>query len=155
MQIAYEEAEKGMRLGHGGPFGAVIVKEGKIIAKAHNEVLLNNDATCHAEIQAIRKASKKLKRFDLNDCELYVTGEPCPMCFGGIHWAKMKKVYYACSIKDAEKIGFDDKFIYDAILNENFKQKKNNTKVSFKQLNRRECIPLFNLWKNKKNKTRY
>ena len=150
MEIAYNEALKGVKKNHGGPFGAVIVRNGKVISKAHNEVILNNDPTCHAEIQAIRKASKRLKRFDLSDCELYVTGEPCPMCFGAIHWAKIKNVYYACSRNDAEKIGFDDKFIYDAILG-----KTKKTKAKFKQLNRKECLPLFHYWEKKEDKIKY
>ena len=94
-----EEALKGVRENHGGPFGAVIVKNGEIISKAHNEVIKNNDPTDHAEMMAIREASKKLERFDLSDCELYTSCEPCPMCFAAIHWAKIKKVYYGCTGK--------------------------------------------------------
>ena len=115
MKIANEEAKIGMNKGHGGPFGAVIVKDGKIIAKTHNMVIKNKDSTCHAEIQAIRMASKKLKRFDLSDCEIYSSCEPCPMCFAAIHWAKIKKLYYSATRNDAAKIGFDDKFIYNIL----------------------------------------
>ena len=94
MRIALKEAEKGMEKGEGGPFGAVIVKDGEIISKAHNEVLKTNDPTAHAEMVAIRRASKKLGRFNLSDCDIYSTCEPCPMCFSAIHWAKIKKLYF-------------------------------------------------------------
>ena len=96
MKLAVEEAKLGVKENHGGPFGAVIVKDGKVIAKAHNTVLKDNDPTCHAEINAIRKASKILDTFDLTGYELYTTGKPCPMCKGAIQWAKIEKVYYGC-----------------------------------------------------------
>ena len=94
MKAALEEAVYGLNHNHGGPFGAVIVRNEKIIAKAHNKVILMNDPTAHAEILAIRIASGKLRRFDLSDCELYSTCEPCPMCLGAIHWAKMRKLFF-------------------------------------------------------------
>lgn len=150
MKIAVEEALKGLRKNHGGPFGAVIVKDGKIIAKAHNEVIRKNDPTNHAEIMAIRKASSKLKRFDLSDCEIYSSCEPCPMCFSAIHWAKIKKLYYGCSKKDAAKIGFDDKFIYDVI--KGISKKK---QVRLKQVDRKECLKTFKKWEEKEDKVRY
>ena len=106
MKIALEEAYYGIKKGHGGPFGCVIVKDGKIIAKAHNEVVKRKDATNHAEIRAIQIASKKLRNFDLSGCELYVTGKPCPMCRHAIMWAKISKVYYGCDYSDAHEIGF-------------------------------------------------
>lgn len=112
---AVKEAFIGMRKGDGGPFGAVIVLNGKIIAQAHNEVLTTNDPTMHAEVNAIRKATKLLGRFDLSDCEIYSSCEPCPMCFAAIHWAKMKKLYYGASRFDAAAIDFDDQYIYDVI----------------------------------------
>ena len=115
MEEAVKEAFKGMRKGEGGPFGAVIVLNGEIIARAHNEVLTTNDPTMHAEVNAIRKATKKLGRFDLSDCEIYSSCEPCPMCFAAIHWAKMKKLYYGASRFDAAAIDFDDQYIYDVI----------------------------------------
>lgn len=108
MDIAIKEATKGMRKGEGGPFGAIIVKNGKIIACAHNTVLKSKDPTAHAEVNAIRKASKKLKRFDLSDCEIYTSCEPCPMCFSAIHWARIPKIYYAATISDAKKAGFNE-----------------------------------------------
>jgi len=108
MQIALEEAKNGIASNDGGPFGAVIVKDGQIIATGHNCVLKNHDSTCHGEIDAIRKAEQKLQTHDLSDCELYTTGEPCPMCLAAILWANIKKVYYGCTLEDNEKIGFRD-----------------------------------------------
>lgn len=108
MQIALEEAKNGIASNDGGPFGAVIVKDGKIIATGHNCVLKNHDSTCHGEIDAIRKAEQKLQTHDLFDCELYTTGEPCPMCLAAILWANIKKVYYGCTLEDNERIGFRD-----------------------------------------------
>ena len=122
LQLAVDEALKGIKLKHGAPFGAVIVKNKKVVVRAHNHVLKNCDPTAHAEIIAIRKAAKKLKSFDLSGCVLYSSCEPCPMCFAAIHWAGIKKVYYgACSL-DAGQIGFDDELLYE-ILNGNKKPK--------------------------------
>ena len=135
-EIAIKEAEKGFKKKHGGPFGVVVVCNGKVIAKAHNTVIKDNDPTAHAEINAIRKASKKLKNFDLNKCELYTTCEPCPMCFAAIHWARIKKVYYGACSKDAAKIGFDDKVLYEI-----FKGKKKAT-VKKQKLSDGQCIAL-------------
>lgn len=150
MQIAIEEAEKGMRNGDGGPFGAVIVRNGRVIARAHNEVLKHNDATCHAEVQAIRLASKKLKRFDLSDCEIYSSCEPCPMCLAAIHWAKMSKLYFGATRSDAAAIDFDDKFIYDVIQG-----KANKEQVRKVQLARKECLKPFQTWQEQEDKTQY
>ncbi len=111
MQIAIGEARKGIQNGHGGPFGAVIVKGGKIVSQGHNMVLKNNDATAHGEMMAIRKAGEVLGTFDLSGCTLYTTGEPCHMCLCAIMWANIDKVYYGCTIADNGRIGFrDDKF---------------------------------------------
>ena len=112
MRSAIKEAQKGIHKGHGGPFGAVIVKDGKVVARGHNQVVKNNDPTCHGEMQAIRAASKKLGTFDLSGCDIYTTGEPCPMCMGAILWANIGKVYYGCNIDDTEKIGFRDSVFY-------------------------------------------
>jgi guanine deaminase len=109
MQLAIDEAKIGLRKNHGGPFGCVIVKDDKVIAKEHNRVLQKHDATKHAEINAIQTASKKLKTFDLSNCEVYVTGRPCPMCRSALNWAKVKTVYYGCTYEDARSIGFDEK----------------------------------------------
>ena len=108
MEIAISEAKKGMLNRDGGPFGAIIVKNSEIIASGHNRVLSSNDSTCHGEIDAIRKAENKLRTYDLSGCELYTTGEPCPMCLAAILWANIEKVYYGCRLSDNEEIGFRD-----------------------------------------------
>lgn len=140
MDIAVKEAFSAVRSGDGGPFGAVVVRKGVVIARAHNMVLKTNDPTMHAEVTAIKKACAKLKRFDLSDCEIYSSCEPCPMCYAAIHWAKMKKLYFGCTRSDAAKIGFDDKFIYD-VLNGKVHGKKRQVKV-FKT-GRESCLKPF------------
>jgi guanine deaminase len=150
MKIAFGEAVSGMDSNEGGPFGALVVLNGEIIAQAHNEVIKNKDPTAHAEILAIRRASKKLGRFDLSDCELYTTCEPCPMCFGAIHWARIGRVYYGCSRSDAADIGFSDKHIYDVIQG-----KAKQDAIRFSQVDRKECLKAFELWENKPDKTEY
>lgn len=150
IKAALEEAQIGVEKGHGGPFGAVIVKDGKIIASEHNTVPYTQDPTAHAEINAIRKACKKVKDFNLSDCEIYITCEPCPMCLAAIIWAKMKKVTYACTKEDAAEIGFDDKYIYDLIKG-NLKKKN----LDMFQINREECLPLLKKWFDKENKINY
>ncbi len=115
MQAAIAEARQGVHQNHGGPFGSVIVKDGEIIAQGHNMVLANIDSTAHGEITAIRKAEQVLGTYDLSGCELYTTGEPCPMCLAACMWANISVVYYGCTIADNAKIGFrdeafDDKF---------------------------------------------
>ena len=111
MRMAIGEARTGITSGHGGPFGSVIVKDGKVIAAGHNMVLLNNDSTAHGEIMAIRRAEAALGTYDLSGCELYTTGEPCPMCLAACMWANISKVYYGCTIADNARIGFrDEKF---------------------------------------------
>jgi len=112
MRLAITESVKGMRSGEGGPFGCVIVRNGLLVAKGHNRVIGTNDPTAHAEIVALRRAAKRLGRFDLSDCELYASCEPCPMCLSAIYWARISKVYYANTKSDAAKIGFVDEFIY-------------------------------------------
>jgi len=106
--MAAKEALNGIRHQHGGPFGAIIVRKGRVIAKAHNTVLKFKDPTCHAEINAIRQAARKLKKYHLNDCSLYTTSEPCPMCFSAIHWAKIRSITYATRISDVKKLGFNE-----------------------------------------------
>lgn len=108
MEMAVSEAREGIANGDGGPFGAVVVKDGEVIASGHNRVLANNDSTCHGEIDAIRKAEEKLGSYDLTGCEIYTTSEPCPMCLAAIMWANIGKVYYGCSLADNEEIGFRD-----------------------------------------------
>jgi guanine deaminase len=151
MKAALDEAFKGMESGQGGPFGAVIVQNGEIIAAAHNQVLGTNDPTMHAEVAAIREACAKLGRFDLNDCEIYATCQPCPMCLGAIFWAKLPKLYYGCNEHDAAAIGFDDAFIYDAIR----KGLDNQSKLEINKLDRAECLTAFKAWDEKENKEMY
>ena len=111
MQIAIQEAREGISNGDGGPFGTAIVRDGVLIASGHNHVLAYNDPTCHGEVDAIRKACKRLGTFDLTGCELYITGEPCHMCLCACMWANISKIYYGCTIADNEIIGFrDNKF---------------------------------------------
>ena len=112
MKMGFKEAEKTMKEDIGGPFGAVIVKDGKTVAVSSNQVLAKNDPTAHAEVTAIRKACRKLKTNDLSGCEIYATGYPCPMCLSAIIWANIKKVYVSGRPEDAEKIGFRDDYIY-------------------------------------------
>lgn len=108
MRKAIEEAREGIRNGHGGPFGSVIVRDGKIIGSGHNMVLKNHDSTAHGEVSAIRATEQQIGSHDLSGCELYTTGEPCPMCLAACMWANIEKVYYGCTIVDNEKIGFRD-----------------------------------------------
>ncbi|MGS0972290.1 MAG: nucleoside deaminase [Candidatus Izemoplasmataceae bacterium] len=150
MKEAIEEAFRGMRSNDGGPFGAVIVKDGEIIAVGHNEVLKTNDPTAHAEIVAIRKATSKLGRFDLSDCEIYSTCEPCPMCYSAIHWAKMKTLYYGATRYDAADIDFDDQYIYDVILG-----KTSKLQVKKEQMEHEECLRPFKEWAEKADKVGY
>lgn len=112
MKAAIEEALNGIRNGHGGPFGCVIIKDGVIVGKGHNEVIKQNDPTCHGEIMAIHDECRKLKSFDLTGCELYTTAETCPMCKGAIMWSNVKKIYYGCNRFDTDKIGFRDAVFY-------------------------------------------
>ncbi len=123
MEAAIALAEKGIENDEGGPFGCVIVKDDKIIGRGNNKVTSTNDPTAHAEIIAIREACKHLNSFQLEDCEIYTSCEPCPMCLGAIYWARPKVIYYGNTRKDAAKIGFDDSMIYDEISSELSKQK--------------------------------
>ena len=134
----------------GGPFGAVIVKNGKIIAEGVNRVTANNDPTAHAEVSAIREASKKLGTFDLNGCEIYTSCEPCPMCLGAIYWAHLDIIYYGNNKADAKKIGFDDSFIYDEIA-----LKPENRNLKSKQVLHNEAIVAFEKWEKQDDKIEY
>ena len=146
MRMALNEARKGIKAGHGGPFGAVIVKDDVVVAKGHNQVIKNNDPTCHGEIMAIHKACKKLGTFDLSGCEIYTTGEPCPMCMAAILWANIEKVFYGCNILDTEEIGFRDKKFYEQFANrEQFIQ----------ELDRKQCLKLYGEYKRIIDKVNY
>lgn len=150
MQRAIGMAEKGMDSGAGGPFGCVIVKDDKIVAEGFNRVTSTNDPTAHAEVVAIREACKNLESFQLDDCTIYTSCEPCPMCFGAIYWARPKMVYYACTKKDAAKIDFDDQFIYDEL-----EKKIDDRDIQFVRLLRKDAIPVFEKWASKMDKTKY
>lgn len=115
MRHAIELGRKGMQAGEGGPFGTVIVKNGEIIGEGWNRVIATNDPTAHGEIMAIRDACKRTNSFILSGCELYTSGEPCPMCLGAIYWARIDRIFYGFGVQDAAEIGFDDKFIYEQL----------------------------------------
>jgi tRNA(Arg) A34 adenosine deaminase TadA len=134
----------------GGPFGAVIVKDGKVIARGVNRVTSNIDPTAHAEVNAIREASKVLGTFDLSGCEIYSSCEPCPMCLGAIYWARLDKLYFANTKQDAKDIEFDDSFIYEELDLPIEKRK-----IPTKQILREEALAAFNKWKNKEDKIDY
>ena len=134
----------------GGPFGSIIVKNDKVIAEGSNKVTLNNDATAHGEIVAIRKACKSLNNFNLSGCELYSTCEPCPMCLSAIYWARIEKIYYANTRDDAQKIDFDDSLIYSELLT-NVKKRK----IPMFQMMRNEALKSFELWDKKTDKVKY
>lgn len=136
--------------GGGGPFGAVIAREGEIIAEASNSVTIDNDPTAHAEVNAIRRAARKLGSFDLSGCEIYTSCEPCPMCLGAIYWSHIDKIYYANNRKDAAEIGFDDDFIYQEIALPLKKRRK-----PIEEFMRSEALEAFELWKAKDDRTEY
>ena len=149
MEVAKILSEDNLKTNNGGPFGACIVKDGKIIGKGSNAVLKNNDPTAHAEVMAIRDACKNINSYDLSDCEIYTSCYPCPMCLSAIIWSNMKKVYYGNTKEDAEKIGFRDNFIYDYIKN------NDDNLLEFKCIDREETIKAFNDYINKSDKTIY
>jgi guanine deaminase len=150
MQEAINIGLAGMRNNLGGPFGCVIVNDNRIIGKGCNSVIASNDPTAHAEIVAIRDACKKLDSFQLEDCEVYTTCEPCPMCMGALYWARPKKIYYANSRYDAASIGFDDSFIYEEII-----LPIDERKMMMEYLKHEEAIKMFEEWRNINNKTLY
>lgn len=137
-------------LSGGGPFGAVVVKDGVVVGVGVNKVTLNNDPTAHAEVTAIREAAQKLNSFDLTDCVIYTSCEPCPMCLGAIYWARISKIYYGNTKADAAKIGFDDQFIYEE-LDRPFSDRH----VKGEQLLREDAIRAFRMWDEKEDKEAY
>lgn len=150
MKKAAQEAAAGVERGDGGPFGALIVRDGEVVSLAHNTVLATGDPTAHAEINAIREASKKLGRFNLHDCELYTSCQPCPMCLAAVYWAKIPRIYYGCTVEDAAEAGFDDRYIYEAICGS-----ADEKRLEAVNAGREDCLPPFELWKEKKDRTRY
>ena len=141
---------EGVQSGRGGPFGAVIANEGKIIAEAANQVTSTNDPTAHAEVLAIRKACEVLGYFELKNCELYTSCEPCPMCLGAIYWARISRIYFANTAEDAAKIGFDDSFIYAEL-----KRPYSERRIPTLQIMREEALAAFRAWADKPDKTSY
>ena len=134
----------------GGPFGAVIARNGEIIAEASNNVTIDCDPTAHAEVSAIRLASKRLDTFDLSGCEIYTSCEPCPMCLGAIYWAHLDRIYYANNRSDAAAIGFDDDFIYKEL---ELKLEDRSTPII--NMMREEAMRAFSMWQEKDDKTEY
>lgn len=150
MQQAIELSANGIALNQGGPFGCVIVQGDKIVGRGNNKVTSTNDPTAHAEVVAIRDACKNLESYQLCDCEVYTSCEPCPMCMGAIYWARPKKVYFANTRNDAAAIGFDDSMIYDEMACEHTARK-----IPIIPLGRTEAIKVFEQWKNKEDKVEY
>jgi tRNA(Arg) A34 adenosine deaminase TadA len=145
INLSIENVDQG-----GGPFGAIIVKDGKVIASGVNRVTANNDPTAHAEVNAIREAAKTLNTFNLKGCEIYTSCEPCPMCLGAIYWARIDKIYYGNTKADAKKIGFDDSFIYDEL----------DKPIEERHIPTVQLMPLqaniaFERWSTMDNKTEY
>ena len=149
MRRAIELSKQSVRNG-GGPFGAVIARNGEIIAEGSNCVTIDCDPTAHAEVSTIRKACKALKTFDLSGCEIFTSCEPCPMCFGAIYWAHLDKIYMGNDRKDAAKIGFDDDFIYEEIA-----LKPEDRKKPSEVLLREAALEAFKMWDEKEDKTEY
>src|ERR1700746_4072277 len=150
MTRAIQLSIEGVQSGRGGPFGAVIVNGGKIIAEAANQVTSTNDPTAHAEVLAIRKACQVLDCFELRNCELYTSCEPCPMCLGAIYWARLSRIYFGSLAADASQAGFDDSFIYREIV-----QPHPARGIPMVQMMREEAQAAFRAWQEKANKIRY
>lgn len=149
MQRAIELSCESVKRG-GGPFGAVIVRDGEIVAEGSNSVTLRNDPTAHAEVSAIRAACERQGRFKLEDCEIYTSCEPCPMCLSAIYWAGIRKIYFANNRGDAAEIGFDDSFIYDQIP-----LAPDQRTIPSVEMMRSEALSAFRLWQEKEDKVEY
>src|SRR5215469_8106514 len=150
MARAINLAMENVRSGKGGPFAAVVVKESNILGEGTNVVTSTNDPTAHAEIVAIRAACKKLRSFELTNCEIYANCEPCPMCLGAIYWARPARIYFAARSADAAKIGFDDAFIYRQL-----KKAAKARKIPMAHLMRAEALKVFRTWESKPDKVKY
>lgn len=150
MREAIRCSAHGMDNNEGGPFGAIVVKDGEIVGRGNNRVTSTNDPTAHAEVVAIRDACQRLGHFQLDDCILYTSCEPCPMCLGAIYWARPSKVYYACTRSDAAHIGFDDDMIYREIP-----MPVEQRHIAMQQLLREEALTVFRKWQEKTDKTVY
>ena len=150
MERAIALARENVRMGLGGPFAALIVRDGSILASGANQVTSAQDPTAHAEIVAIRAACQELRTFQLNGCELYTTCEPCPMCMGAIYWARLPKIYYASTREDAARIGFDDSFIYDQLV-----LPLHERKIAMVPLMREQALEAFREWEKSQTKIQY
>ena len=150
MLRAIELSQVHMRAGHGGPFGCVIVKKGKIIGEGWNQVTSKKDPTAHAEVMAIRQACQKIKHFELKGCQVYTSCEPCPMCLAALYWARVDKIYFANTRKDAARIGFDDDFIYKEI-----KLSLKHRTIPVVQICQAQATPVFDEWQSTPDKMRY
>ena len=150
MRRAIALALDNVRTGRGGPFAALVVKDGAVVSEGANCVTSTNDPTAHAEVVAIREACRKLSDFQLSGCDLYTTCEPCPMCLGAIYWARLDRVFYACVAADAAAAGFDDAFIYDEL-----KVPLVARRIPMQQLLREESLAIFSLWMDQETKTPY
>lgn len=148
MEEALKEAYEGIQKKHGGPFGAVIVKDGAIIGRGHNRVLFKKDPTCHGELEAIRDASKQLGTHDLSGCTMYTTAEPCPMCLGGILWANIHQVYFGCNRQDTAEIGFRDEAFYHYLQGE-------TDFLKLQESRREDCLELFRTYQSDEGNERY
>ena len=151
MQKAIQEAHKGIQKLEGGPFGACVIQKGKILATAHNTVLKAQDSTCHAEMNAIRQACRKLKTWDLSGCEIYSTTEPCPMCFSAIHWARLTAVYFGTAIQEVKRRGFNEL----NIPSESKKKTGGSPVHIIGGLMRNECLDILKAWDKLKSKPTY
>ncbi len=150
MARAIELAIENVRSGRGGPFAAVVARDGRILAEGANQVTATNDPTAHAEITAIRNACRKLGFFELRGCEIYTSCEPCPMCLGAIYWARPERVYFGCTAEDASQAGFDDAFIYEEIL-----RPHDERAIPAVPLMRDEAVEAFRVWEASPNKISY
>ena len=150
MDEAVRQSKENVEKGTGGPFGAVIVKDGKIIARGSNKVTTKNDPTAHAEVETIREACKNLESFNLAGCEIYTSCEPCPMCLAAIYWARLDKIYYANDKHHAASIGFDDKFIYDEL-----DLAHSERKIPMLHYHSDEALEVFKAWTENEGKTEY
>ena len=150
MAEAIRLATENVSMRNGGPFGAVVVKNGEIVGRGYNQVTATNDPTAHAEVMAIRDACKNLNSFQLDGCDLYTSCEPCPMCLGAIYWARPDKIYFGCTKEDAASIAFDDAFIYEEL-----KVPLNERKIPMLPLSRDEALVAFQFWDNNTKKISY
>ncbi len=150
MHEAVRLSRRHMDLGHGGPFGCVVVKEGQIVGRGWNSVLIQNDPTAHAEVMAIRDACTRLQTYQLTGCDIFTSCEPCPMCMGAIYWSRPDRVFYANTRQDAADCGFDDSFIYEEL-----KLPVSDRTIPMMEMDKREAIQVFREWMEKPDREQY